>query len=213
VATSDTSGDDKERAEMAAADERKRIRGRHLAAEVTTAIKSVIDKLEEMSCEVDIPATDILDLVNEDLVKDDPEGVVHHLGWYRLWAWMFPAAAYERDQDDPMKALIGRLLAAAPKLTDGRGHALPKDLPALPECMVQIKGIAVTPSGHPAFMGVLGVTRDGLLKIGAPGQKKDQSGAVKDCIFEQHFRYEDVAVFTVAKELPRVTRSRIVTPE
>jgi hypothetical protein len=175
----------------------RRNRTQQLASDIGDLVKDIYDRMTEMSIELDVAASDIKELITDHLDE------VHRMGFYHLWADLFPAQAYQLDRGSPMRMLIGRLFKDAPKMTDGAGKPVQGQAPALGMCIVFLKAGA-------QVQGALSITPEGTLRMMVPNQIKTPDGALKNVMLEQFFTVEDVAMIVVPREMPNLSRSSII---
>lgn len=176
----------------------KKKRVLQLAEDTADLFKDLIDRLVEMSIELDVSAADILTLVQEHVPETEVE---RRIMLWLVWKTLFPVAALKAG-DEPMQQLLGRLFAEAPKLTDGKGHEVPGQAPALPFCQVTLKSGA-------QLQGVLSTTPEGLYKVGIPGTMPAGRGE-KAVLVENFFDLSDVALLSVPRDLETKVASGIV---
>lgn len=117
------------------------------------------------------------------------------------------AAIRERrmNEEEPMRALIARLFAEAPKMTDAGGKPVADQSPAL-ECFVVLRF-----TGAP-LKGILSVTPEGTLKLLQATAVKEidpntRREIVRDALFEHFFEYEDVVMVVVERPVTSATSS------
>lgn len=98
----------------------------------------------------------------------------------------------------PMHALLARLFATAPKLTNPDGSVDPTQEPAV-QCMVLLRG------QPQALMGALSRTVEGCLRLMSPATVNG-----KPVLAEQFFEVEDVQSIMFERDV-KATRSSIIT--
>ncbi len=99
-----------------------------------------------------------------------------------------------------MRALITRLFAEAPKMTDGAGRTDTTQAPAL-QCHIVLRGLSTS------FQGTLSTTPEGTLRL----LTSARVDATKHILMEQFFAYEDVVTVAVERQVTGTEAPRIIS--
>lgn len=180
--------------------ENRKNRTNQFADDIVDLLNDFADRLTEMNVELDMPATEIHQVVRERLMDKQDELM---LLWWQAWGEIFPVAKMRLAHGEPMKQLIGRLFEEAPKMTDASGKAMPGQSPAMPDVILTLK------CGQ-QLSGALSTTPEGTLRMMTPNEIQTQHGN-KKVMVEQFFDYADVAMIAVLREHPQIATSRIIS--
>jgi hypothetical protein len=172
-----------------------------VVADAGDLFRDFIERLTDLNFELDVPADEIWDLLEEIFPEDD----VHRPLVYGAWKALFPAAAMKSGEG--MIRVIGKLLLEAPKLTDGKGRAVRHQSPAM-ECII------ITKSGQQLGGALSTTSEDGrftpIVRMGVTNERRLPNGTTQPVLVETLLEVNDIESVSVIRAI-EAQASRIIT--